>query len=224
MRCSLIKNFGCKCQFCNNVLLCWVAVEGIVFYRDLKAVIGLYINPIVLNVQTVVLNGQALCAVVLTAIVTCQNKAVFFVVGDLAGADVVEFPTTGLCVNVYVVGEGIFTAFDLCLYLFAFPQIPIGNVWEFGIALGGFQFTVFAKLPFFAARGAKDVCAFRSHCFLKAMRALVKNLVESFCAEGLSDEDIVFFLIFVFVILQSVFEVIVDLCHAHLFDLLRGEC
>ena len=36
--------------------------------------------------------------------------------------------------------------------------------------------------------------------------------------------DVVFFLIFIFVVLQSVFEVIVDLCYAHLFNLFGGEC
>ena len=68
------------------------------------------------------------------------------------------------------------------------------------------------------------MCAFRCHGLLEAMRTLVKNLVQSFCAVGLGNEDVVFLLIFIFVVLQSVFEVIVDLRYAHFFNLLGGEC
>ena len=107
--------------------------------------------------QTVVLNRRALRAEIFTAVMTGYNKAIFLIVCDLAGTNVVEFPTTGLGINVYVICEGVFAALDLSTNLLAFPQIPIGNTREFGLTLGGPEVTGFAKLPLFAAGGAKDV-------------------------------------------------------------------
>ena len=80
---KVIYSLSCKGKLCNDVFsVIKIAIEGIVFCGNVHAVEGLDMGEIVFYVEAVDLQGHTLDAVVLAAVVTLQNEAVFGVVGE----------------------------------------------------------------------------------------------------------------------------------------------
>ena len=66
----LVYFFSCKGKLCDNVFLCRIAVEGVVFSRNINTVKGLYVAVIIFDVKTVCFKRISVNKIVLTVIVT----------------------------------------------------------------------------------------------------------------------------------------------------------
>ena len=73
----LVYFFSCKGKLCDNVFLCRIAVEGIVFSRNINTVKGLYVAVIIFDVKTVCFQRISVNKIVLTVIVTAESESVF---------------------------------------------------------------------------------------------------------------------------------------------------
>lgn len=77
---ALVDHFCGKCELCDYILLCRIAVEGIVFGGDVDTVERLYMGKIVFDMQAVGLHRRALNPIRLSAVITLQHKTVFGIV------------------------------------------------------------------------------------------------------------------------------------------------
>jgi hypothetical protein len=135
---DLIEDLGCKAELGNDVFLLRIAEEGVGLGRNIKAIIGLYVAPIVLNVQTVVLNRMSLNAIGLSTILALKNKAFLGIVRNGCRTEMLKLPAARLGIDVDLIEKGIFAPFDLGANLLALPQESIGHVRKFGFSLVGF--------------------------------------------------------------------------------------
>ena len=181
-------------------------------------------GEIILNVEAVYLHRRALNTVILTSVITGEYKSVFGIVGNRCGTERLEFPASGHGMNVHGIGKGVFTCDDLLTNLLALPFEPIGDVGKFGLSFVCGESSVLVQSPAFSTFGAEYFGSLGCHLgFGHTVRALIKYLVKSLCAEGLGDENAVFLLIFVIVVLEGFSDAGIDLRYRHALDLLGSE-
>ena len=83
-------------KLCQHVLTgLGIAVERVVFRGDIKAIQRLYIAVVILNVETVHLNGHSLDPEALAVVLARDNEAVFRVVGNVTDTELLESPAAG---------------------------------------------------------------------------------------------------------------------------------
>lgn len=77
------NNFGSKGELGDDVLVVIkVAIEGVVFGRNIYAIVLLYAKPLVFDVQTVDFKGMSLYSVFLALIFAADDKAALDVVRE----------------------------------------------------------------------------------------------------------------------------------------------
>lgn len=220
----LIDDLCGKAELGDDVLLFGVAGEGVVFCGNIKAIEGLDIAIIIFNMQAVGLQGHSVDVIFFAAVFTLEDEAVFGVVCDFCGSEMLKTPATGHGVDVNVVFKGIGAVFDLFFHLFTFPGEPIRHVAEFRIAIVCFQCSVLAESPALAAFFAEDLGALGGHFgFCHAMRALIQDFMHTFRTIRLGDEDAVFLLVAIIVVCERFSDCGCDLICRHFFDLLCGQ-
>ena len=73
LKMALVQNLGCKGELCYDVgLVLRVAEEGIVLTGYINTIIGLYVAPIVLDMQAVRLKGLTANAIFFTAVLALK--------------------------------------------------------------------------------------------------------------------------------------------------------
>ncbi len=131
----MVYSLGGECHFGDHVLcILEIAVEGVVFGRNINTIFPSYTVPIVLNMQAVYLQGEAVNSVIRIIISAFKDKVVLCIVGNFRRAEVLELIASGHREHVNLVREEILFALDLCGHLLSFPLEPIGDLGELGLA------------------------------------------------------------------------------------------
>ena len=221
---QLVDLLGGECQFGDDVGIGGVAVEGIRFGGNIEAVFLAEPVEIVFHMEAVHTLGRTVDVVILTTVVTVNGEAVFKIVADHCLAQRDETIAAREGIDIHFILVAVSAVQDLLANLLLFPFEPIGNMGELGFALGGLQLAVFLEEPALAAMVAENLRALGSHLeFGVAVGALVENFLKTFRTIGLSDQNVVFQLIAVFVVLHSLVDDRIDLIGGHFCHLLGGE-
>ena len=221
---QFVNLLGGESQLGDDVGIGGVTVEGICFGGNVEAVFLPEPVEIIFHMEAVHALGRTVDVVILTTVMTVDGKTVFKIVADLGLAQGDKAVATGEGVDIHFVLIAVYTIDDLLADLLLLPLKPVGNVGEFGLALGGLQLAVFLEEPAFATVVAEDFSTLGTHLeFGVAMGALVEHFLETFRPVGLGDQNVVLQLVAVFVILHGRADDGVDLVGSHLCHLLSGE-
>ena len=221
---EFINLLGGEGQFGDYIGVSGVAVEGVGLRGDIEAVFLAEAVEIILHMEAVHTLGGTADVIILTAVVAVDGEAGFEAMAHRGLAQRDEAIAAGEGIYVHLVFIAICALLDLAAHLSALPLEPIGDMGEFGFAIAGAELAVFFHKPAFAAAFAEYFRAFGGHLELRvAMGALVEHLLQTLGTVQVSDEDVVFQLIAVFIILHSLGNNGVYLVCAHLLHLLCGE-
>ena len=221
---ELINLLRGESEFGDYIGVSGVAVEGVGLRGNIEAVFLAETVEIILHMEAVHTLGGTADVVILTAVVAVDGEAILEAMAHCGLAKGDEAIAAGEGVYVHLVDVAICALLDLAAHLSALPLKPIGDMGELGFAAAGGELAVFFHKPALAALLAEYLRAFGGHLELgMAMGALVEHLLQSLGAVSVGDEDIVFQLIAVFVILHGFGDYGVDLLGAHLLHLLGGE-
>ena len=211
-------------HFGDDIRVGGEAVEGVGFRGNVVAVFLPEAVEIVLHVEAVHALGGTVDVVILAPVVAVDGEALFEAVADLGSAQGNEAIATGEGVDVHFVFVEVGAVQDLLTDLGPLPLEPVGDVGEFGFALGGLQLAVLLHIPALAAVVAEDFRALGSHPeFGFAVGALVEDFLQALCPVGFRDEDALFQLVAVFIILHGLLDDGIDLIGGHGLHLLGGQ-
>ena len=175
---TLINYLCGKGHFCNYILLCGIAIEGVILRGNIHAIIRLYKTPVILHMQTVVLHRLAMDVIILAPIMSFQHKTILRVMAKLSLAKRYEAPCPGLGIHLHFIFKGIFSCRNLLFHLLPLPTEPIGDMRKLSLPFQGPQITVFFPKPSLTASGTKQFRSLRSHLGLcQTMRTLIQHLM-----------------------------------------------
>ena len=222
---QFVDFLGGKSQLGDDVGIAGgVAVEGVCLRGNVEAVFLPEPVEIVFHMEAVHALGRTVDVVILAPVVAVQGEAGFKIVVDPGLAQGDKAVTTGEGIDFHFAIVAVSAVDDLLANLFLLPLEPIGNVGEFGFAFRGLQLAVLLKEPMLAAVVAEDFCALGSHLELGvAMGALIEDLLQAFSTVYLGNEDVVFQLVAVLVILHGGADDGIDLIGGHVSYLLGSE-
>jgi hypothetical protein len=83
-----ICRLGSECKLGYYIFSIFeIAIEGVVFGRDVNAVVAANTEPIILNMQAVDLHGMTMYTVIIAVVTALDNKALLAIVSNTRAAE-----------------------------------------------------------------------------------------------------------------------------------------
>lgn len=153
----------CKSKLCQDILLCGVAVQGIVLGGNIEAIKGLDMLEIILHMEAVHLLRSALHPEVFSSVMAGNYKAIFRIMGDLAFTQRNKLPAPGEAVYIHFILKEIRSLVDLLFNIFPFSVIPVRHMGKLRFALQRLQAAVLLQIPPLATGLAENFCTLGVH-------------------------------------------------------------